>query len=125
MGVRAEFDSIHTRLLHTCSTLTMAQALSDLLAEETRLQSLSSSVPHPHSVLAASRRTSAFKEPYKHCGRTNHSSDTYFAKHLEKLAEFCARHAARGRGTSSTPRGLGPIGSVFVAASSTVSAPLS
>ena len=38
MGVRAEFDSIRTRLLHTSSTLTMAKALSDLLAEETRLQ---------------------------------------------------------------------------------------
>ena len=103
MGVRAEFDSIRTRLLHTSSTLTMAKALSDLLAEERCLQALSSSVPHPHSVLAASQRTSAFKEPYKHCGRTNHSSDTCFAKHPEKLAEFRARRAARGRGTSSTP----------------------
>ena len=35
MGVRAEFDSIRTRLLHTSSTLTMAHALSALLAEET------------------------------------------------------------------------------------------
>ncbi|CAD6339258.1 unnamed protein product [Miscanthus lutarioriparius] len=119
MGVRAEFDSIGTRLLHTSSTLTMAKALSDLLAKETRLQALSSSVPHPHSVLAASQRTSAFKEPYKHCGRTNHSSDTCFAKHPEKLAEFHARRAARGRGTSSTPRGSGSIGTVSVAASLT------
>jgi len=46
MGVRAEFDSIHTRMLHTSSTLTMAHALSDLLAEETRLQFLSSFVSH-------------------------------------------------------------------------------
>jgi hypothetical protein len=28
MGLRAEFDSIRTRLLHASSTLTMAQALS-------------------------------------------------------------------------------------------------
>ncbi|EAY73732.1 hypothetical protein OsI_01607 [Oryza sativa Indica Group] len=40
MGVREDFDSIRTRLLHSSSTLTMALALSDLLAEETRLKSL-------------------------------------------------------------------------------------
>jgi hypothetical protein len=73
-------------------------------------------------VLAAPhQRTSAFKEPYKHCGRTNHSSDTCFAKHPEKLVEFHARRAARGRGTSSTPRGSAG-GTVSVAASSTISA---
>jgi len=42
MGVKPEFDSIRTRLLHNSSTLTMDQALAELLAEETRLQSLSS-----------------------------------------------------------------------------------
>jgi hypothetical protein len=41
------------------------------------------------------------------------------------LAEFRAHHVARGHGTSSTPRGSGSVGSVFVVASSTVSAPLS
>jgi hypothetical protein len=35
MGVKAEFDSIRTRLLHTSSTLTMTKALSELLVEET------------------------------------------------------------------------------------------
>lgn len=40
MGVREDFDFIRTRLLHSSSTLTMALALSDLLAEETRLKSL-------------------------------------------------------------------------------------
>ncbi|XP_021320482.1 uncharacterized protein LOC110436960 [Sorghum bicolor] len=124
MGVKAEFDSIRTRLLHTSSTLTMAKALSELLAEETRLQALST-VPNPHSVLAAShQRTTALKEPCKHCGRTNHSLDNCFAKHPEKLADFRARHAARGRGTSSTPRGSAS-GTVSVAASSTVGTPSS
>ena len=62
MGVRDEFDSLRTRLLHSASDLTMAKALSELLAEETRLRSLSSSsVSHPHSVLAASHRFSAPK----------------------------------------------------------------
>jgi hypothetical protein len=38
MGVRAEFDSLRARLLQGSDTLTMAKALSDLLAEETRLK---------------------------------------------------------------------------------------
>ncbi|CAD6234840.1 unnamed protein product [Miscanthus lutarioriparius] len=125
MGVRAEYDSIRTRLLHSSSDLTMANALSDLLAEETRLKSLSATVSH--GVLAASRRTSApnstSAEPCKHCGRTGHLSENCFSHHPEKLAEYRARRAAhggrgRGRGTGSTPRG-----SVSVATSSTVSAP--
>jgi hypothetical protein len=53
MGVRPEFDSLHARLLHSSDTLTMAQALSDLLAEETRLKSMSSITGvSSHSVLA-------------------------------------------------------------------------
>jgi hypothetical protein len=100
----------------------MANALSDLLAEETRLKSLSSTVSH--GVLASSRRTSApnstSAEPCKHCGRTGHLSENCFSHHPEKLAEYRARRAARGRGrgTGSTSRG-----SVSVAASSTVTAP--
>jgi hypothetical protein len=123
MGVRAEYDSIRTRLLYSSSDLTMANALSDLLAEETRLKSLSSAVSH--GVLAASQRTSApnstSAEPCRHCGRTGHLSDNCFSHHLEKLAEYRARRAAhggRGRGTGSTSRG-----SVSVVASSTISAP--
>jgi hypothetical protein len=54
MGVRSEFDSLHARLLHSFVTLTMAQALSKLLAEETRLKSMSSITGvSSHSVLAA------------------------------------------------------------------------
>jgi hypothetical protein len=37
IGVRAEYDSIHAWLLHGSDNLTIAKALSDLLAEETRL----------------------------------------------------------------------------------------
>jgi hypothetical protein len=43
MGVREEFDSIRKRLLHDSSDLTMTRALCDLLAEETRLRSMSAS----------------------------------------------------------------------------------
>jgi len=128
MGVRAEYDSIRTWLLHSSSDLTMANALSDLLAEETRLKSLSSTMSP--GVLAASRRTSTpnntSADPCKHCGRTGHLSNNCFSHHPEKLAEYRARRAARGRGrgTGSTPRGSAS-GTVSVAASSTVSAPSS
>ncbi|KAJ1275776.1 hypothetical protein BS78_05G162300, partial [Paspalum vaginatum] len=113
MGVRAEYDSLCTWLLQSSSTLTMSQALSDLLAEETRIKSMSmASGSGPHSVLAASHRTGTHKpsssEPCKHCGKTNHTLENCFSHHLEKLADFRARraaHAARERGTAYTPRG--------------------
>jgi hypothetical protein len=56
MGVRAEFDSLHACLLQGSDTLTMANALSDLLAEETHLNSLSSTGGNPHSVRAAAQK---------------------------------------------------------------------
>jgi hypothetical protein len=110
MGIRAKYDSIHTRLLHNSSNINMAQALADLLVEETRLQSMStSSVSVPHSVLAASQRTGVPKgtssEPCKHCGRTGHPPENCFVQHPQKLAEYRASRAARGRGTGSTSRG--------------------
>ncbi|PVH64418.1 hypothetical protein PAHAL_2G263400 [Panicum hallii] len=127
MGVKPEFDSIRTRLLHNSSTLTMDQALAELLAEETRLQSMSSlsTVTMPHSVLAASQRITVPRgtssEPCKHCGKTTHLSANCFSAYPEKLAEYRARRASRaahGRGTSSTARD----GSVSVAAASSVDA---
>ena len=129
MGVREEFDSIRKRLLHDSSDLTMTRALSDLLAEETRLRSMyAPPMPMSHMVLAASQRYSAppkgtSSEPCKHCGKKNHSSENCFSQHPEKLADFRARRAARaarGRGTGSTPRG-----SVSIAATSPISAPQS
>jgi hypothetical protein len=38
MSFRADFDAIRTCLLHGSTTLTMLEALADLLAEETHLQ---------------------------------------------------------------------------------------
>jgi len=98
MGVRDDFDSIRKRLLHDSSDLTMAKALSDLLAEETRLKSMSA----------------------EHCGKTTHTAENCFSAHPEKLADFRARRAARiarGRGTAPTSRG-----SVSAAAASPVNA---
>jgi hypothetical protein len=112
MGVRAEFDSIRTRLLYDSSTLTMTKALSDLFAEETRLWSLTSSMHVSHSVLASSQKFSTPKsaslEPCPHCGKTGHTPNNCFLHHPEKLAEFRARRAGRttrGRAIVSTPRG--------------------
>lgn len=99
----------------------------ELLAEETRLKSLSSfsSVTVPHSVLAASQRNTVPRgtssEPCKHCGKTTHISENCFSAHPEKLAEYraCrAARAARGRGTSSIASG----GSVSIAAASPIGA---
>ena len=113
MGVRAEFDSLRARLLQGSDTLTMAKALSDLLAEETRLHSLSSTGGNPHSVLAAAQKPKNIFKPCDHCGKTNHRSELCFVKFPEKLTDFRARRAARGRGPGPSTRG-----SVAVAATS-------
>ncbi|WVZ92005.1 hypothetical protein U9M48_038104 [Paspalum notatum var. saurae] len=133
MDVRAEFDSLRMRLLQSSSTLTMSQALSNLLAEETRLKSMSiASGFSTSSVLMASQRYGTHKasssEPCKHCGKTNHTSENCFSQHLEKLADFRARRAARAarsnsigsqsRGSGSNGTGSQSRGSVSIAVAS-------
>ena len=74
---RSRKKFIHTRLLHDSSSSTMAKALSDLFAEETRLQSMAATHSY-HSVLAASHRSGASRgtsEPCKHCKKHTHRSD--------------------------------------------------
>jgi hypothetical protein len=119
MGVRPEFDSIRARLLHSFDTLTMAQALSELLAEETRLKSMSPITGlSSHSVLATTQKSrSTSFHPCEHCKKTTHRSENCFTKFPEKLADFRVRRATRGRGTGPSPRG-----SVAVAATSSVGA---
>jgi len=119
MGVRPEFDSLRARLLHSSDTLTMAQALSELLAEETRLKSMSSITGvSSHSVLAATQRSrNTSFPPCEHCQKTTHRSENCFAKFPEKLADFRVRRATRGRGTGPSSRG-----SVAVAATSSAGA---
>ncbi|XP_020398027.1 serine-rich adhesin for platelets isoform X3 [Zea mays] len=94
-------------------TLTMAKALSALLAEETRLNSLTSTGGNPHSVLAAAQKPKNIFKPCDHCGKTNHRSELCFVKFPDKLTDFRARRAARGRGPGPSNRG-----SVAVAATS-------
>ncbi|XP_004968922.1 uncharacterized protein LOC101770312 isoform X2 [Setaria italica] len=125
MGVREEFDSLRKRLLHDSPNLTMVRAFSKLIAEETRLRSMSvASMSVSHSVLAASQKFSTPKgtssDPCKHCGKTGHSPENCFPQYLEKLAEFRACRAARtGRGRGTTPT---PKGAVSVAATASVGA---
>eukprot|EP00267_Zea_mays_P049388 XP_020402063.1 uncharacterized protein LOC109943444 [Zea mays] len=97
----------------------MAQALSELLAEETRLKSMSSITGvSSDSVLAAAQksRNTCF-QPCEHCKMATHRSENCFAKFPEKLADFRVRRATRGRGTGPSPRG-----SVAVAATSSAGA---
>jgi hypothetical protein len=74
MGLRPDFEAIRTRLLHGSASLTMTEALIDLLAEETRLSFMSVSHTHvSHNVLASSHTAShksggkgGYFEPCKH-----------------------------------------------------------
>ena len=58
MGVQVEYDSLYAQLLHSSDILTMAKALSDLLAEETHLKALSSATSSStHSVLSTAQKS--------------------------------------------------------------------
>jgi hypothetical protein len=89
MGVRPEFESICSWLLHG-SVLTMAHALSDLLTKDTQLWTMSTShMTLPHNVLGAYRSGSKSNDnSCVHCQKTNHHSDDCFIKYPEKLAAF-------------------------------------
>jgi hypothetical protein len=78
----------------------MTQALSELLVEGTRLKSMSSITGvGTHSVLAAAQKPrSTSSQPCEHCKKITHRSENCFAKFLEKLVDFRARCATRGRG---------------------------
>lgn len=123
-GLQPDFESIRKQLLNAPTTPSISDVLSALIAEETRLRSLSPSVSVPHSVLAASHKTNTVKDnsfaPCAHCKKTTHRSENCFVRYPKKLAAYRSRHATRGRGAGSTP-----IGSVSVAAASPVSAPSS
>jgi len=124
MGLRSEYEPVRAQLLNRSPTPSLSEVLSSLTAEEARLRSLSSapSVLAPQNVLAAAHRSRASDTSTlcEHCKKNTHRSEHCFAKYPEKLAEFRARRAARGRGTSNPPRG-----SVSVAAASPVHAPQS
>lgn len=118
MGLRTDFEAIRTRLLHGSTSLTITEALSDLLVEETRLSSMF--VPHTpvfHNVLAASHKyggKGGYFKPCKHCNKTTHRSDQCFLKYPEKLAEFRSRRTNQGSGPS---KGSVPVPAISGSAS--------
>ena len=116
-------EPVRAHLLNRSPTPSLSEVLSSLTAEEARLRSLSSapSVLAPQSVLAAAHRsrTSDTSPLCKHCKKNTHRSEHCFAKYPEKLAEFRARRAARGRGPPA------PRGSMSVVATSPVHTPQS
>ncbi|KAG8087394.1 hypothetical protein GUJ93_ZPchr0010g10858 [Zizania palustris] len=119
-GLRSDFESIRMQQLSNPVTPSIADVLSALIAEETRLHSLASApISVPHSVLAASQRSSLATGGSSegtlcdHCKKTGHCSENCFVRYPEKLAEYRA-HRARGRSTSK--------GYVSIVAASSISA---
>ncbi|EEC69957.1 hypothetical protein OsI_00415 [Oryza sativa Indica Group] len=120
MRLSSQFESIRVQLLGRPTRPTMAEALADLIAEETRLCSLDTT-PTPvvtHNVMAAPQRVGApmggipeFSSIAKsdricsHCKKVGHISNDCFYLHPEKLVDYRARRAAvpRPRATASAP----------------------
>jgi hypothetical protein len=126
MEVWVEYDSLRAQLLHSFDALTMTKALSDLLAEGTRLKSMSSATgSDSHSVLAAAQKSyvarSSSSVPCEHSKKDTHRYENCFVKFPEKLVDFRARRTTRGHGTGSAPRGLVAIASTSPATASSSS----
>ncbi|XP_022679406.1 uncharacterized protein LOC111256097 [Setaria italica] len=104
MGLRSEFEPIRVQLLGRPTLPTLSEALSALMAEETRLKTLTAPVSQ-HSVLAApslsvsvAAPATSQKTPCSQCGRTNHPDERCFKKYPHLLAEMRAKRAASCRG---------------------------
>ncbi|OEL34059.1 hypothetical protein BAE44_0004923, partial [Dichanthelium oligosanthes] len=85
---------------------TLSEALSSLMAEETRLKTLTANSPmSQHSVLAVppvsvqvAAPVTSQGTPCSHCGRKNHPDERCFKKYPHLLAEMRARRAVSHRG---------------------------
>ena len=105
MGLRSEFEPIRVQLLGRPTLPTLSETLSALLAEETRLKTLTSNSPvSQHSVLGVpplftevAAAASSKKTPCSHCGRTNHPDERCFKKYPHLLAEMQAKRSASRR----------------------------
>ena len=103
MGLRSEFEPIRAQLLGRSTLPTMTEALSAVIAEETRLRTIDapSFVPQ-HSVLATpnqyavmdSSLISKEKAKCKHCGGKTHSEERCFKKYPHLLKEFRAKRVS-------------------------------
>ncbi|WVZ93136.1 hypothetical protein U9M48_039142 [Paspalum notatum var. saurae] len=119
MGLRSEFEPIRAQLLGRPTLPTMAEALSAVIAEETRLCTIAApdSVSQ-HSVLAASPQyvvmdssfVSKEKPKCKHCGNKTHPEEWCFKKYPHLLKEFRAKRASSQKGTAAAaPPVMPPI----------------
>jgi hypothetical protein len=116
----------------------MAEALSAVLAEETRLRTMAAVSPVPqHSILATpqnimmdgsfvSREKSKEKPKCKHCGGKTHTEERCFQKYPHLLKEFKAKRAASQKGTTTVspsatlvaPQSSTPVGAYMSGGSS-------
>jgi hypothetical protein len=101
MKLRQEYENIRTQLLGRPTSPTLTDALASLIAEETRLRSIATTLtPSLHSSVLAfpqrpgPSRTSSSREFCSHCKKLGHHKDGCFQLHPELLAEFRARRAA-------------------------------
>jgi len=103
MGLRSEFEPIRVQLLGRPTLPTLAEALSALMAEETRLKTMSAFSPMSQlSVLAApsmsdqvAAAATSQKTPCSHCGRTNHPDERCFKKYPHLLVQMRKRASSR------------------------------
>ncbi len=118
MRLRLDFEPIRVQLLGRSTLPTMAEALADLIAEETRLQSLPNATTPQHTVLASSLMgtslsgdhafqhgslaTSSTQIVCSHCKRSGHRVEKCFKLHPELLAEFRAKRGASRRAPSTS-----------------------
>ena len=112
MGLLSEFEPICVQLLGRPTLPTLAETLSALIAEETRLRTIAANLPvSQHSVLAiaplsiqaaASAPATSRGIPCSHCGPTNHPDARCFKKYTHLLAEVKTKRAASRRGTAAT-----------------------
>jgi len=135
MGLLSEFEPICVQLLGRPTLPTLAETLSALIAEETRLRTIAANLPvSQHSVLAiaplsiqaaASAPATSHGIPCSHCGQTNHPDARCFKKYPHLLAEVKAKRAASRRGTAATFSDRTQAAPAPQQQSSSLSAPLS
>ncbi|KAJ1267443.1 hypothetical protein BS78_07G056200 [Paspalum vaginatum] len=125
MGLRSEFEPIRAQLLGRPTLPTMAEALSAVIAEETRLRTIAApdSVSQ-HSVLAASPQYAAMDSSFvskekpkcKHCGSKTHPEERCFKKYPHLLKEFRAKRASSQKGTAAAAPPIMPPSTTSTAA---------
>jgi hypothetical protein len=127
MGLCSEFEPIRAQLLGPSTLPTMAEALSAVIVEETRLRTVATPYVPQHSVLATSPQYVVMdsslvckdKPKCKHCGSKTHPEEWCFKKYPHLLKEFRAKRAASQKGATAAPPPVMPPSSTTAAPQST------